>query len=70
MFIVNLTTESFVRCNKASKVQTILLQLLLKYGGDLDDENGYSHWTRDDKIVYCPEHLQEYVERKYGEIYL
>jgi hypothetical protein len=42
-----------------------LLQLLTP-----PDNDTYSHWFREDKIVFCPKHLYDYVEKNYAEIYM
>lgn len=68
IFIVNLTTQSFFRYSMENETDkgynTILLELLTP------DEEEYSHWIREDKIVFCPKHLYNYVEKHYGELYL
>jgi len=34
------------------------------------DEDGVSHWSREDKIVFCPKHLYNHVKQNYSEIYV
>lgn len=69
MFIVNLTTQSFIRYameNETDKgYNKKLLELLTP-----PDKERYSHWFRGDKIVFCPQNLYNYVEKNYSEIYL
>lgn len=71
IFIVNLTTNTFFRCYMKNKIDeeynnAKLLELLTPP----DKKDKYSHWSREDKIVFCPKHLYEYVEKHYGEIYV
>lgn len=69
LFVVNLTTKSFFRYSMKNETDKgynkILLQLLTP-----PDKDKYSHWFREDKIVFCPKHLYNYVEKNYGEIYI
>ena len=69
MFIVNLTTKSFFRYSMKNETDKgynkYLLQLLTP-----PDNDTYSHWFREDKIVFCPKHLYDYVEKNYAEIYM
>jgi hypothetical protein len=34
------------------------------------EKNELSHWGKEDKMVIVPEHLNTYVEKNYGEIYI
>jgi hypothetical protein len=34
------------------------------------DDKKYSHWFRENKIVFCPKNLYKYVEKNYSQIYL
>lgn len=69
IFIVNLTTNAFFRYFMKNEIykgyNTKLLELLTP-----PDEDKYSHWSREDKIVFCPKHLYNYVEKNYCEIYV
>lgn len=69
IIIVNLTTKSFFRYSMKNETDkgynTFLLQLLTPPENDT-----CSHWLRDDKIVFCPKHLYNYVEKNYAEIYM
>jgi hypothetical protein len=68
IFIVNLTTKSFFRSikNEIDKGYNIkLLELLTP-----PDKTKCSHWFKTDKIVFCPTHLHNYVEKNYAEIYV
>lgn len=69
LFIVNLTTQSFFRYSMENEndkgYNKKLLELLTP-----DDKENYSHWFREDKIVFCPKKLCKYVEQNYSEIYL
>lgn len=65
--ILNLTEGSFIR------VDGILTQEYNQKMKELitpDVESGLSHWSRQDKIVIVPTHLNAYVEKNYGEIYV
>jgi hypothetical protein len=46
-----------------------LLQLLTP-PNPTTNGNNYSHWLREDKIVFCPVHLYDYVEKNFAEIYI
>lgn len=69
IIIVNLTTKSFFRYfmkNETDKeYNKKMLELLTP-----PDKEEYSHWFREDKIVVCPEHLYNYVNKYYAELYL
>ena len=69
IFIVNLTVRSFFRYYKKNQTDKgynkYLLELLTS-----PNEEDYSHWAKEDKIVFCPEHLRDYVNKYYGELYL
>ncbi len=40
-------------------------ELLTPFGKDT-----LSHWDKEDKMVIVPEHLNNYVEKNYGEVYV
>ena len=69
VFIVNLTTQSFIRYSMKNETDKgynkKLLELLTP-----EDKGSYSHWFRSDKIVFCPKNLYHYVEKNYNELYL
>ena len=69
ILIVNFTTHSFFRYSMKHEIDkgynVKLLELLTP-----PDEDIYSHWFRTDKIVFCPKHLYNYVEKNYSEIYV
>ena len=69
IIIVNLTVNSFFRYSIKNEIDkgynTKLLELLTP-----PDKDKNSHWSRQDKIVFCPKHLYNYVEQNYGEIYV
>lgn len=69
IIIVNLTTHSFFRHSMKNEIDegynANLLELLTP-----PDKDKYSHWFREDKIVFCPKHLYNYVEQNYAEIYV
>ena len=73
LMILNLTISSYYICNNISDCNKILRQLLEPLTEDkalVKDDVGESHWKKDDKIVYVPPYLYEYVQKKYGRIYL
>lgn len=65
MFIVNLTTKSFFRYNPDKGYIGLLSDLITPPNKDTK----YSHWSKQDHIVFCPIHLQKYVEKTYSELY-
>lgn len=64
MLIVNLTTQSYFRSSK-NKYYNILLELLTP-----QEYESISHWSKKDKIVICPKHIENYVEKKYAEVFI
>lgn len=69
MLIVNLTTKSFFRYSMKNESDKGYNKKLLELLTAPDNET-LSHWSRDDKIVFCPKNLYKYVEQNYGEIYV
>ena len=69
IIIVNLTIRSFFRYSMKNEIDkgynAKLLELLTP-----PDKDNYSHWFREDKIVFCPKHLYNYVEQNYTELYV
>ncbi len=71
VYIVNVTQHSFFRC-RMKQYKKFLKELLTRptvclLGKQIKSE--YSHWNRNDKIVFTPPHLQLYVETMYGELH-
>ena len=69
LFIVNLTANSFFRYYMKNEMDKGYNAKLLELLTPLDEEDKYSHWSKEDKIVFCPKHLYNYVEKNYGEVY-
>ena len=69
ILIVNLTTQSFFSYfmeNDTDKgYNRKLMELLTPPRKQMN-----SHWSRNDKIVFCPTHLRTYVEKNYGKLYM
>ena len=69
VLVLNIDQGNFIRvdsigsseCNR--KLQNLLTP---EENDDLDDD--VSHWSRTDKIVQVPAHLNEHVIKNYGEI--
>ena len=70
IFIVNLTTNAFFRYSMKNEIDNGYNTKLLELLTPPSKEDKYSHWSREDKIVFCPKHLYNYVEKFYGEIYV
>jgi hypothetical protein len=68
MYILNMTEKNFLVYQKNSPIDkgymNVLKSLMKK------DSFGYSHWSRDDKIIFVPYHLQDYVTKEYGRIFI
>lgn len=58
--ILNLDQGNYFRYDETEVTYEILLLERLEFG----------HWERTDKIIKVPMHLQTYVEKKYGEIFI
>jgi hypothetical protein len=65
--ILNINCGSFIRVDgiKTPEYNRKLNELLIPFG-----ENTLSHWSKTDKIIIVPDHLNCYVEKTYGEIYV
>jgi hypothetical protein len=71
IFIVNLTTNEFFRYFMKNEIDKGYNKQLLELLTPPDEEDKYSHWSREeDKIVFCPKHLYNYVGKNYCEIYV
>lgn len=70
IYIVNITTFSFFRYNKKNENDCEFNKILLKLLTPPNKNLIYSHWNRNDKIVFAPKHLHNYIERIYSELYL
>ena len=65
VYIVNVTEHSFFRCMK-KQYKPLLKELLTP---PVYSISGESHWRRDDKIIFAPDHLKWYVEKTCSEIH-
>lgn len=70
ILIVNLTADAFFRYSVKDETDKRYNKKLLELLTPPDKKEKYSHWMREDKIVICPRHLHDYVEKKYCEIYV
>lgn len=70
MFIVNLTTNSFFRYSMQNQTDKGYNKLLLQLLTPPTKNDTVSHWSRNDKIVFCPKHLENFVQQNYSEIYV
>ncbi len=70
IFIVNVSQQSFFRYYKKNEIDTKYTKILSELLSPPDKKTKYSHWSKEDKIVFCPTHLQEYINRIYNELYL
>lgn len=68
--ILNITQGNFFKCSDNLHTRDkILLDLLAPiYNGKRCKQ--FSHWEYTDRIVLVPVHLQEYVKKNYGEIFM
>ena len=67
VLILNVTQGSFVRVDgiKTPEYNKKIKDLLTPV-----ENEQLSHWGKEDKMVIVPEHLNNYVEKTYGEIYI
>jgi len=68
IIIVNITTESFFQYSMENEADTGYNQILLELLTPPNIKDQYSHWSREDKIVFCPKYLYNYVKKKYNEL--
>ena len=67
ILILNMTQGSFIRVDgiKTPEYNKKVGDLLTPF-----EKNELSHWYKEDKMVIVPDHLNTYVEKNYGEIYM
>ena len=67
ILILNMTQGSFIRVDgiKTPEYNKKVGDLLTPF-----EKNELSHWSTEDKMVIVPDHLNTYVEKNYGEIYM
>jgi hypothetical protein len=64
ILVVNINQQSFFQSSKDTYKQK------LKEFLTPDGSNKLSHWSREDKIVFCPTSLENYVKKNYNELYM
>jgi hypothetical protein len=64
ILVVNINQQAFFESSKDT-YEHKLKELLTPYGS-----NKLSHWSRKDKIVFCPTSLENFVKKNYNELYL
>lgn len=67
VYILNMTQENFFVYKKRSCFDKGYMRIVK----DLTTENvtsGVSHWGKDEKIIFVPNHLYSYVEKSYGRL--
>jgi hypothetical protein len=74
-FIANLTKKQFIICKfaAAKKMNKQILELLKPLSEDdalLPQDICQSLWNRTDKIVFVPQHLENYVKKEYIQIFI
>jgi len=73
IFILNLTQSSFFRYNKKNTTDVgynkFLLELVTPPEDNILGTQNLSHWGKEDKIIFVPNHLLEYVNKRYNELY-
>jgi hypothetical protein len=78
MLVLNFTTGEFIECDKESL--NFRLKLLYPHIPSLTEmfaeadlngtyEFGYARWLISDRVVYVPEHCEDYVRKTYYEIF-
>ena len=67
VLVLNVTQGNFIRVDGINTLEynKKVRELLTPF-----EKNELSHWSKQDKMVIVPEHLNTYVEKNYGEIYI
>ena len=67
LIVLNMTQGTFIRVDgiKTPEYNKKIKELLTPF-----EKNELSHWSKEDKMVIVPDHLNTYVEKNYGEIYM
>lgn len=67
LIVLNMSQGSFIRVDgiKTPEYNKKIKELLTPF-----EKNPLSHWDKNDKMVIVPEHLNNYVEHNYGELYI
>jgi len=73
MLVANLTTRQYIEYIESFEIDNCLRHLLSvnnKYTAILKADIGESTWRRDDRIVYVEQHLEKYVKKEFGGVYI
>lgn len=67
VLLLNMSQGTFIRVDgiKTPEYNKKIKELITPFGKDT-----LSHWDKEDKMVIVPEHLNNYVEKNYGELYV
>ena len=67
VLVLNVTQGNFIRVDGINTLEynKKVRELLTPF-----EKHELSHWSKQDKMVIVPEHLNTYVEKNYGEIYI
>lgn len=65
--ILNMTQGNFFSYRKRSCFDKGYMRTVKKLTTD-DETSGISHWAKDDKIIFVPDHLRDYVAKNYGRL--
>ena len=67
LIVLNMSQGSFIRVDgiKTPEYNKKIKELLTPF-----EKNPLSHWDKNDKMVIVPEHMNNYVEQNYGELYI
>jgi hypothetical protein len=66
LYILNMTEGNFFSYEKKKcfdKGYMKVVKSLMK-----ENVDGFSHWNREDKIIFVPDHLRDYVSKSYGKL--
>lgn len=67
IYILNMTQGNFFGYRKRSCFDKGYMRVVKDLTTD-DPISGISHWGKDDKIIFVPNHLRSYVEKTYGRL--
>jgi len=73
MLVANLTTRQYFECAESFEIDNCLRHLLsvnTKHTAILKADVGESAWKRDDRIVQVEPHLEKYVKKEFGGVYI
>ena len=66
IYILNMTQGNFFIYRKRSCFDKDYMRVVREL--TKDDVDGFSHWGKDDKIIFVPSHLYSYVKKSYGRL--